>query len=222
MKKPLTFAIVALMLAGLACDLSFSFNSPTATTGPVATAGPTSTADSPYDWPADSGACTLETSSATVLYDRPSASAQVFSEIGAGFSAVVDGRTVDGWVGFDPAMAQAANIGVFRLRWVHFDEVSLSGDCVNVPQLGWVSQPDLCYFMPMESVNVYASTDTSATVIATLQVEDFASISGYTNNGWAQIDLGAGNTGLSGSGWVEQASLNMNGGTCDELPEVSP
>jgi hypothetical protein len=214
--------IAALMLASLACDLSFSMGSSTATASPAATAGPTSTSDSPYDWPAESGACTLETTDDTVLYDRPSAEAQVFSEIGAGFSAVVGGRTVDCWVGFDPAIAQAANVGVFRLRWVHFDEVSLSGDCVNVPQLGWVPGPDLCYFMPMESVNVYSGADTSASVVVTLQVEDFASISGYTNNGWAQVDLGAGNTGLTGSGWVEQASLNVNGGTCDELPEVSP
>lgn len=222
MKNRITFVIAVLTLAALACDLSFSFSSPTATAGPAVTADPTSTAESPYAWPAESGACTLNTNESTVLYNRPSTEAQVFSELGAGFSAVVGGRTVDGWVGFDPAIAQAANIGVFRLRWVHFDEISLGGDCVNVPQLGWVPQPDLCYFMPMESVNVYASTDISATVIATLELEDFASISGFTNNGWAQIDLGAGNTGLSGSGWVEQASLNMNGGICDELPEVSP
>jgi hypothetical protein len=129
---------------------------------------------------------------------------------------------VDGWVGFDPGVAQAANIGVFRLRWVHFDEVSLSGDCVSVSQLSWVPQPDLCYFMPMENATVYASANTSASVIATLEVEDFASVTGYTNNGWAQIDLGAGNTGLTGTGWVEQSTLNVNGGTCDELPEVSP
>lgn len=222
MKRQLTLVIAALMLASLACDLSFSMGSSTATASPAPTAGSTSTADSPYVWPAESGACTLTANEPAVLYNRPSTEAQVFSEIGAGFITEVGGRTVDGWVGFSPGTPQAANIGVFRLRWVHYDEVSLSGDCVNVPQFGWIPQPDLCYFMPMGSVNVYSGADTSASVVVTLQVEDFASISGYTNSGWAQVDLGAGNTGLSGSGWVEQASLNVNGGICDELPEVSP
>jgi hypothetical protein len=220
MKTSFYFGSAALLLAMLACDFNIGFSLPTGT--PASTAGATATPPSPYDWPAESGACTLTTNAATVLYNRPSTEAQVFSEIGAGFSAVVSGRTVDGWVGFDPGVAQAANIGVFRLRWVHFDEVSLSGDCVSVSQLSWVPQPDLCYFMPMENVTVYASANTSASVIATLEVEDFASVTGYTNDGWAQIDLGAGNTGLTGSGWVEQSTLNVNGGTCDELPEVTP
>ncbi len=220
MKTSFYFGLAALLLAIMACDFNIGFSLPTGTPAPTAAA--TATPASPYDWPAGSGACTLTTNDATVLYDRPSTEAQIFSEVGAGFSAVVDGRTVDGWVGFDPAMAQAANIGVFRLRWVHFDEVSLSGDCVSVPQLGWVPQPDLCYFMPMQSVTVYSGADTSASVVATLEPEDFASVSGYTSTGWAQIDLGAGNTGLTGTGWVEQSTLNVNGGTCDELPEESP
>lgn len=125
-------------------------------------------------------------------------------------------------MGFDPGIAQAANIGVFRLRWAFFDEVSLSGSCVDVPELTWVPEPDLCYTMPMESVNVYTGANTSASVLVTLNVEDFASVSGFTSDGWAQVDLGAGNTGQTGIGWMEQAALNVNGGTCDELPTVSP
>src|SRR3972149_5739717 len=204
MKRQLFFALAALVLASLACDFNIGFGVSTTTPDAAATApAAPATASIPYAWPAETGACTLETVGATVLYDRPSVEAQVFSEVGAEFSAVVGGRTADGWVGFDPAMAQAANVGVFRLRWAHFDEVSLSGDWVGVPQLGWLPEPILCYFMPMESVNVYSGADIDASVVATLQVEDFASISGYSNNGWAQIDLGAGNTGLSGSGRAE-------------------
>jgi uncharacterized protein YgiM (DUF1202 family) len=74
----------------------------------------------------------------------------------------------------------------------------------------------------MSSVNVYSSPDTSSSVLATLEVEDFAAVTGYASDGWAQVDLGAGNTGLSGTGWMEQSDLNLNGDTCDELPTVSP
>ena len=220
--------LTPLYLAGIlmfttACELTFFFNTPTATPGAAPTsAAATSTSASAYPWPDEDGACTLVTSEATITYDRPSSAAQVFSEVEAGFSALVAGRTADGWVGFDPGLAQAANVGIFRLRWVHFDEVTLSGACVDVPQATWVPQPDLCYTMPMESVNVYSGANTSTTVVATLQVEDFAAVSGFTNTGWAQVDLGAGNTGLSDSGWMEEAALNLNGGTCDELPTVSP
>ena len=226
MKKPLHFVLAVVMLALAACDFNINFGLPTATAGPAATAttaaAASATPSSPYAWPDELGACTLTTDDASVLYNRPSSEAQEFSEVGAGFSAVVGGRTADGWVGFDPGIAQAANIGVFRLRWVHFDEVSLTGACVDVPQATWVPEPDLCYTMPMESVNVYATSDTAASVVATLAAQDFAAVSGFTNTGWAQVDLGAGNTGLSAAGWMEQAALNLNGGTCDELPEVSP
>jgi hypothetical protein len=219
MKKNLYLGFIVVMLFLTGCELLFNFNTPTAQ---PSAPGATATAASAFPWPDEAGSCTLLTTETTTLYDRPSTEAQIFSEVGADFSAVVNGRTVDGWVGFDPGIAQAANIGVFRLRWAHFDQVSLSGGCVDVPQLSWVPEPDLCYTMPMEAVNVYSGADTSSSVLVTLNPEDFAAVSGYTNTGWAQVDLGAGNTGQTGIGWMEQASLNLNGGTCDELPTVSP
>ncbi|MEX2162167.1 MAG: SH3 domain-containing protein [Anaerolineales bacterium] len=224
MKTILYLALAGLMTFLTACNLNFNVNLPTSTPGaaPTATPSVTATAASPFAWPDEAGTCTLTTDDVTVLYDRPSTEAQVFSEVESGFTAVVTGRTFDGWVGFDPGIAQAANSGVFRLRWVHFDEVSLSGSCLDAPQLSWVPEPDLCYVMPQESVSVYSGANTTSNVIATLNVEDFAAVSGLTNNGWAQVDLGAGNTGLSGIGWMQEADLNVNGGTCDELPTVSP
>ncbi len=221
MKKSqiLTMAMLVVLLA--ACEFNININTPpTQTTAPTSEVTPTSS--SAFPWPDEPGTCSLTTAGSTVLYDRPSAEAQVFSEVGADFNAVVTGRTVDGWVGFDPGIAQAANIGVFRLRWVFFDDVSLSGSCADVPQLVWAPEPDLCYTMPMDSVNVYTGANTSSSVLATLNIEEFASVNGYTNDNWAQVDLGAGNTGLTGIGWMQQADLNVNGGTCDELPTVGP
>ncbi len=218
MKSKILLFISVLAVTLAACNLNINFNLPTGT--PAATSAPTSS--SAFPWPDEPGTCTLTSTGSGTLYDRPSTEAQVFSEVGAGTNAVVTGRTADGWVGFDPGIAQAANIGVFRLRWAFFDDVSLTGNCVDVPELTWLPEPDLCYTMPMESVNVYTGTNTSASILATLEPEDFTSVSGYTTDGWAQVDLGAGNTGLTGIGWMQQDALNLNGGTCDELPTVSP
>lgn len=222
MKTTVILLIIALAVLLTACESDINVNTPPTGTSVPTSAAPTATTTSLFPWPDEAGTCTLLTTETVTLYDRPSTEAQIFSEVGADFSAVVNGRTVDGWVGFDPGIAQAANIGVFRLRWAFFDTVSLSGSCVDVPQLAWVPDPTLCYTMPMESVNVYTGTNTSASVLATLNVEDFASVSGYSSDGWAQVDLGAGNTGLTGIGWMQQADLNLNGGLCDELPTVSP
>ncbi len=175
---------------------------------------PTETA-SAYPWPADSGECTLTTKAATTVYSRPSGEAQVFGEVERGFEAVVGGRTEEGWVGFDPAVAQAANMGVFRLRWVHFDDVELSGGCIAVP-VSWVPEPDACYTMPMEPVTIYSEADVDSGALAILDVDDFAAVVGITGDGWAQVDLGLGNTGLTGMGWIEESSLNLNG-PCDSF-----
>lgn len=216
-KNKAIIAILFLGMVAVACQINFLLQGP-ATNTP----GPAPTVTSPYTWPAGSGACTLVTAGSEVAYDRPSTEATVFGDTGAGSETEVLVRTVDGWVGFDPGVAQAANIGIFRYRWLHFDQVSLSGDCVSVFQATWVPQPTVCYDMPMESVQVYADPDISAAILATLEIEDFAAVLGFTGTGWAQVDLGDGNTGLTGIGWVQTSTLNMNGTTCDELPTVGP
>ena len=129
------------------------------------------------------------------------------------------GQTSTGWVGFDPGTAQAANIGPFRLRWVQAEPADLTGSCNILPVL-WAPSPGICFDMPMEDTSVYSSPDTSSQVIVTLHPEDFAGILGQTSTGWAKIDLGTGNTGNTGIGWIESATLNMNG-PCDNLPTIS-
>ncbi|MEX1071027.1 MAG: SH3 domain-containing protein [Anaerolineales bacterium] len=214
-------SILAIFTAG--CNFNFFVQGPPASTATSTSAvDATATPASPFAWPAGSDACILVASTSQVAYDRPSLDANPFGDTGAGFETQVSIRTFDGWVGFDPGVAQAANIGIFRYRWLHFDQVSLSGNCVSVPQATWVPQPDACYDMPMEAVSVYSGADTSSSVLATLEIEDFAAVLGLTGTGWAQVDLGDGNTGLTGIGWVEDSTLNMNGTICDELPTVSP
>lgn len=178
---------------------------------------PTQTHD---PWPAGAGPCTFTTTEPTTLYARPSRQADIFFQAEAGLQENIVARA-GVWAGFNPSIAQAANIGPFHLRWVETTDVLLSGDCAAIEEV-WAPLPGFCYDMPMEAVPVYTDPDAASPLITTLQVGDFAALLGTTADGWAQIDLTPGNTGLVGTGWLAVATLNMNGAACDSLPALTP
>jgi hypothetical protein len=167
------------------------------------------------------GACELTTSEEATLYSRPSTAANVFSEVGPGFNIQVVAKSQDGWLGIDPGVAQAANIGSFRLRWFPPGTHTLSGDCANLPVV-WGPPPGICFDMPMGDTNVYEQPDFNSSVQAVLHLGEFAEVLGKTSNGeWAKVDLQPGNTHLQVSGWVDAGTLNMNG-PCENLPTINP
>ena len=164
--------------------------------------------------------CELIAEREVTVYNRPDPSAAVFGVVQAGFRARVEGRTPDGWSGFEPGVAQAANVGVFRLRWVEGSSaVRLEGPCGGVPDL--IGPPAaVCFTMPMDEVQVHAEPDLSSEVVATLLFGDYAAVSGMSDD-WAEVDLVLGNTGAATTGWVPAATLNLNG-PCDDLPVLEP
>jgi hypothetical protein len=168
----------------------------------------------------DAGPCTLVADGEVTVYGRPHLDAAVFGSMTAGLRVQLQVRTVDGWWGFEPGVAQAANVGIFRLRWVHENAPAhVEGSCGDLPE---VEGPPagICFDMPMEGVDVYASPDTSSDVVATLTLGDYAAVVGMTD-GWAKLDLAVGNTGLDTPGWIPAATLNMNG-PCENLPTLEP
>ncbi len=168
-----------------------------------------------------SGPCELVAVDEVTVYDRPHITAAVFGTMVEGFRVQPQARTADGWWGFDPGVAQAANVGVFRLRWVQETaSVRLEGSCGEVPEV-MAPPPGVCFTMPMEDVLVLASPDPSAKVVATLGPGDYAEVLGTSTDGWAQVDLASGSMGLAIRGWVEAGTLNMNG-PCENLPTVEP
>jgi hypothetical protein len=64
-----------------------------------------------------SGPCVLTMTINTVAYSQPNFS-NVFATLSPGESFEATARTIDGWYGFDPGIAQAGNSGLARLRWV--------------------------------------------------------------------------------------------------------
>ena len=168
--------------------------------------------------PAES--CELVAEGDVTVYTRPDSTATVFGMMEPGFRAIVEGKTSDGWWGFEPGVAQAANVGVFRLRWVEeISAVRVEGPCGGVPEL--IGPPaGVCFTMSMDDVQIHAEADLSSEVVATLLFGDYAAVLGMSDD-WAKVDLGVGNTGAATTGWVPAATLNMNG-PCDDLPVLEP
>jgi len=168
-----------------------------------------------------SGPCEIVAAGDATVYQRPSSAAQVFGVMGAGERILAQARTADGWLGFDPGVAQAANVGIFRLRWVEEGvTVHLEGDCSGLPVVEG-PPPGVCFMMPMTDVTVYALPDTTSAVITTMAVGDYAAVLGRNAAGWAKLDLSLGNLGIEQQGWVEGDTLNMNG-PCADLPTIEP
>jgi len=63
------------------------------------------------------GSCWVTNQDSLTAYRESSATAEVFGTAEAGMSAMALARTKDGWLGFDPGVAQAGNQGRARLRW---------------------------------------------------------------------------------------------------------
>jgi hypothetical protein len=226
MSRRALLAIGMATVVAMACSLPFlGTPTPVAPTSPPPTVPPTlapPTVVPPTDLPSGSGACTPTATSAFDVYTRPSLTADVFGTIGPGFPPIsIGGRTADGWLGFDPGVAQAANIGVFRLRWIPPGApMTLAGDCASVPVEPWVPAPGVCYQMSMGPLEVHAAADSASAVVHTLMVEEFVAVQGQTGTGWLFVDGDDGNVpGVAG--WIPELEMNVNG-PCESIPVVSP
>ncbi|MBN1429348.1 MAG: hypothetical protein JXB07_13325 [Anaerolineae bacterium] len=65
-----------------------------------------------------SGACSFTGNTPLTAYRLPDATSDVFGTVPAGETREILARTADGWIGFDPGVAQAGNIGLAHHRWV--------------------------------------------------------------------------------------------------------
>lgn len=173
----------------------------------------------------ETAACTLVANSDVTLYSRPDTASAVFGTLASGEQATMMGQTADGWLGFDPGVAQAANVGIFRLRWVApGSDVTQTGSCDALAEYPAIS-PTACYEMAMADATIYTQPDETAASITTLPAGEYTAVTGKTDQDWYQIDLGDGTLAASFSGqtgWLAPADGNFNGQSCGELPIVTP
>jgi len=155
--------------------------------------------------------CQLTPVNPVTVYDRPSASADLFGTLDAGEAIQPQVKTADGFYGFDPGVAQAGNVGIFRNRWIlKTYQVELSGNCSQVDTVvGPIT--NLCYVMSMGDTPVYTDADTGSALVTTLHVGDYVQALG-TSSGWVQIDLNVGSTNINSLGWVQEGGIGYNGG----------
>lgn len=219
-----------LALAALACSLtgtpaaptpSVPPPQPTETLPPLPSDTPAPTAVPAPTLPSGSGPCQATSSADITIYTRPSFSADVFSTIALTDPVTITSRSADGWLGFDPGVAQAANIGVFRLRWIPPGaSVTLTGNCAGLPVESWVPAPGVCYQMSMGPVDVHAAANPTSAVSHTLMVGEFVSVTGRTGTGWLFVNGNDGNVpGVIG--FIAELEMNASG-PCDSIPVVSP
>lgn len=158
----------------------------------------------------------LNPADSLTVYFRPSTEAEVFGVAAPGESLMVCSRTAGGWLGFQPGVAQAGNIGPFRLRWVKPDSALMPADSVS---LSWVEPllPRAVYLMAYDTVRVFASPS-----------EDSEPLALIPPNEWVQTEARApsGNWYLVGGengcrGWASLTAAGLSGDP-DTLPVVKP
>lgn len=83
---------------------------------------------------AGSGPCMLKADKPLTAYRLPDNASDEFGVVAAGEQFEALARTSDGWVGFDPGVAQAGNIGLARHRWVLRGAARVTG-CLAAAEL---------------------------------------------------------------------------------------
>jgi hypothetical protein len=167
------------------------------------------------------GSCTLTADADIDLTSRPYPIDDIFGTLSSGMSVPAMARTPSGYIGIEPGVAQAANVDVFRLRWVDPDApFTLSGSCGGLATVIG-PPPYVCFNMAMTDIQVYADDVPASPIIATLYANEYAAVTAKTSTHWYRIDLGFGNSLSNEAGWMEGTMINMNG-YCDDLPIVTP
>ncbi len=167
--------------------------------------------------------CLVGSAGGLTAYKRPSTQAEIFGQVPDDNPLQVSGLTQDGWIGFDPGVAQAGNTGLFRLRWLPPSSGSLQGDCETLPTLPSLPA-NVCFTMAMGEEPIFSAASESAPVVGSLQVNAYASVVSRTPDDWLELDLAVSSMGLSRPGWIPAAAANFNGpcGRFGPVPDAVP
>ena len=170
------------------------------------------------------GTCWLVTQGAdTPVYLYPAEDAPRFGTLPPGSRVEVLALAEEGtWVGFDPGVAQACNVGPFRLRWAPITQANgTEGACEAVPVIT-PPPPDRCYVTPAgPEAPVFAEPRDDARVLAALPAEAYIPVVGQGPDGWLKVLFGP--EGAVVPAWMRQGDVCLLGyGPCDALPPAEP
>jgi len=163
--------------------------------------------------PTQTVSCDLTAINPATIYQRPSAASDVFDTLGSGSTIQPTAKTADGFYGFNPGIAQAGNVGLFRLRWVlKTIDVTASSGCASLP-IVVAPIAGICYDMMMGDTPIYSNPDTTSALVTTMHLNDYAMIIAH-NSGWFILDLNVASPSIDKLGYLEENKLGGYNGPC--------
>jgi hypothetical protein len=152
--------------------------------------------------------CPRKARRAVRIYQRPDSKAAEFGQLAAGELVTLAARTADGWVGFDPATAQAANVGIFRLRWVRAaDAFDAADSCARLPLVE--APPAGCLLMATRPVEGRIELGPDVFQDFTIPTGSYAQVLQLKPDARGRIQVVV--PGRKNPGYVAGADVNLNG-----------
>ncbi len=152
-------------------------------------------------------------------FNRPDSASGVFGTLPAGSTVELLATTGSGWLGFDPGVAQAANVGSFRLRWLPPDAPVMRSSRDTLPVV-WGPSAGVSYAIVYEPTPLLVGPDSTASPVDTLPAGSAAALIGRLS-GWYLVDPSEGPQGEGGAGWMPGAPVSVSG-PLDSVPVVPP
>lgn len=160
--------------------------------------------------PLEGSECTLVCLDSTDVFTRPDSSARLMGKLAPRTRVMISGKTGDGWLGFDPGVAQAGNTGSFRLRWISTAaRYVLDGELAEVP-LVWGPVPGITYAMTGFSLPLYSQPDSSSQVVDSIPPFSAGEIVARTAE-WYLVDLSQGPEERGVQGWIPSIDVSVSG-----------
>jgi hypothetical protein len=171
------------------------------------------------------------------LYNQPSIDRGQWGTLTYGSWSNVVGRTSDGWYAIDPGVAQAPNVGIYRLRWARTDaRITLVGaKCGTLPVYNLAAPPAFktCTVTPVNvsSVTVYSQSTFDAGVWGPLNAGATLPVVGQTpknwfgaSGGWYAVEVNPGivpDVGRYALKWIPIDNTVQLNGDCEGMPVVT-
>jgi hypothetical protein len=143
------------------------------------------------------------------IFARPDSADGVWSILPPGTSVEVLAIDAEGWLGFDPGVAQAGNTGSFRYRWIAPDgPYSITGDLLFLEPV-WAPSSGVTYAMAYEPVMLYLEPDSLSEIVDSLPASSAAAIIEVLP-GWFRLDPVNGPDPGTAPGWAQAGFLGIS------------
>ena len=171
------------------------------------------------------GPCEITAFEPLTVYRLPDPASDVFGTLPAGETHEVLAYTANGFVGFDPGIAQASNVGLARLRWVLLN-ASLSPFCLA--EVEQVTLPDVLADMIPTPVPPTPTPIPPEPGAANLVITAVNISSPITENSYAPLDVTVQNQGDAPASGYDVVLIPHYGwgppnpGGLETLPDLLP